>query len=349
MNALDLVALLLEADQPSAGDKTGVYIFGPGLPKGHIAKSVDAAIVHLRHFKIIPQGAPDDVKMLDALIDKGYVFIIKHHPGNVEVIGKKVPVRVSSEVADQAEQFLGLEQHDAVAYRKHTTDSPKRMLVDYVLHGSKEMEQAEKQKQQAAKEKRTVPTRQLGDIDPQEQGWKEPPTGQGYEGEFMPSDAPVEIGLVYKDTEKGLRVMEVIPGGPAAQAGMQAGDFIVQVREFVPTGSDEKIGPYYVYNKRDMDWVLRKADPQHAIPFRWYRGDQEMTWPIKPEPKKEQAAGQGAQVHIPGEEVRRYFQRPKVKRQGPYQRTFTRKLMKPNEPTPARETGNERPNVSSVT
>jgi len=360
MNAREIVNLLLEADEMSAGDQTGVYIFGPGLPSdGYVAKSVDQAIIHLRHFKIIPKGTPDDVRMLDALVDKGYTFLIKHHPGNVEVIGRSVPVRTTPEGAEKAEKMLGLEKHDAVAYRKHTTDSPKRLHVDRVLYGSKDAEREEQAQEQTAKEQRSVPTQQLGKIDPEEEGFNAPAHGVGYsEREAMPLNAPVNVGFQYDmNSEQGIQVMEVIPNGPAAQAGLRAGDIIIQTGKFAPADGGEPIGPFYVYNTNHLSYVLRKADPKYPISFRVHRGDKDMWIPIKPEPKPKQTQQQGPEMTIPAAEVQaasaKPGQRPKLNLQGRLAKMMAQPSkphpLIPNAKTPARETGNQGANVSSLT
>jgi len=359
MNAREIVNLLLEADEMSAGDRTGVYVFGPMLPpQGFVAKSVDQVISQFRFLKIIPKGTPDDVRMLDALVDKGYTFLIKHHPGNVEVIGRNVPVTTTPEAADRASQFLGLEKHDAVAHRKHTTDSPKKLDVDRVLYGSKDAEQAAKAKEQTAKERRSVHTQHFGALDPKKAGFDAPAHGVGYsEREAMPLNAPVNVGFQYDmNSEQGIQVMEVIPNGPAAQAGLQAGDIIIQTGKFAPADGGEPIGPFYVYNTNHLSYVLRKADPKYPISFRVHRGDKDMWIPIKPEPKPKQTQQQGPEMTIPAAEVQaaaKPGQRPKLNLQGKLAKMMAQPSkphpLIPNAKTPARETGNQGANVSSLT
>lgn len=377
MNARDIVSLLLEADQPAGGNRQGVYIFGPHLPnEGYSVPDLEQAVADFRHFGLIRQGAENSSQLLDWMVKQGYTFFFKKGPNEVEVIGK-VPAETTPNGQKRAAQYLSLDRKEKVQYRATPTSTPTEMNVDYALFGSKELERDQREQEKTAQEqqreqektaqqkqaeqeklakaKRSVPTQQLGNIDPEEEGWKDPPTGVGYSAkdEFSQLDAPLEVGFVYKDTNKGLRVMEVVPGGSAAQAGLQAGDFIVQVREFKPKNSDELVGPYYVYNEKHLRYVLRNADPDHLIPFRVYRGDLPVNVPIKAEPKKQpqpQSAHPGAEIHIPGEEARQFFKRPtRSKRTGPYQRTFTKKLMRPNDRTPASETGNQPPNVSALT
>ena len=321
MNVREIVNRLLEADLTSAGDATGVYIFGPGLPSvGFAAKDVNQVILHLRRSGIIPKETNDDVRMLDALVDKGYVFMIKHAPGDVEVIGSRLPVATTPEGAEQAEKLLGLGQHEAVAYRKHTTDGAQRLPVDRVLYGSKDMEQAEQER------KKQGPVARV-------QGKRAAPARNAVKGgESAPLNAPVSVGFQYAlNSQQGIQVMEVIPGGPAAQAGLQAGDTIVQTGKFAPEGGGEPVGPFYVYNTNHLAYVLRRADPRYPISFRVHRGDQDLWIPIKPELKAPVQPGtappRGRMAKLTG----------------------TAPLTQPNAPTPARETGNQPANISSIT
>lgn len=357
MNARDLVNRLLEADQATLSDRTGVYIFGPYLPdKGYAVPSMEQAIKDLETYGLIQKGANVDQAM-NYLVSIGYTFFLKKAPGDIEVIGR-VPAHTTNEGQKRAAQYLGLDRQDKVQHRANYTATPKALDVDYVLFGSKELERDRREQEKAAKEKRTVQTQQLGKIDPEEQAWKEPPTGVGYSGDIMPINAPLEVGFVYNEMEEGLRVEEVVPGGPSAQAGLLAGDIIYGVHPFKARDSDEEVtGPrgkgFDLNQGKHLEYVLRKADPNQLLSFRVYRGDKPVNVPIQPQVKPAPETQRGAQeTFIPGEEVRQFFQkqRPRSKRTGPYQRTFTRKLkVRPNEPTPAATTGNEPANVSSIT
>lgn len=309
MNAREIVGLLLEADL-SAGDRTGVYIFGPGLPpEGFASVGVDEAIKHLRQTGGIPKETPDDVRMVDHLVDKGYSFLIKHHPGNIEIISRRLPVQTTPEGADKAAVFLGLEHHENVAYRKHTTDSPAQLPVDKVLYGAKSLEQPQAQGQPSPKQKK-APRKKVED--------------------FTPLNAPVTLGITFDmGSKQGVIVREVHPGGPAALAGLQAGDTIVQSGEFVSHGG-QQIGPFHVYNQKHLAYVLRNADPKYAVPFKIIRGDRAVWLPMQPTVKKEPQPPQTrAEVQPEAQPPAQDFQ--------------------PNDPTPTRETGWLPPNTSSLT
>lgn len=304
MNAREIAGLLLEVDM-SAGDRTGVYVFGPGLPPdGYGAKDVNDAIEHLRKVGGIPENTPDDVRLVDQLVDRDFSFLIKHHPGNIEVISKGVPVQTTPEGADKAANFLGLTNHEAVAYRKHTTDSPTQLEADRVLYGAKSLEQ----QNQPAKQKK-APRKKTED--------------------FTPINAPVTLGITFDmGSRKGVIVREVHPGGPAAQAGLQAGDTIIQSGEFV-SNDGQQVGPFHVYNQKHLAYVLRTADPNYAIPFKVIRGDRGLWLPMQPQQKQQPANKQVPPSQRPVQVVQR--------------------TVAPNTPDPARETGNQPPNVSSLT
>ena len=317
MNACEIVSLLLEADV-SGGDRTGVYIFGPKLPKaGFMAKDIEQAVEHFRQIGVIPQGTPNNTAMVDQLVNNGYVFIIKHDPGNVEVIGNRVPVTTTPEGVEQVQMLMGLQPESVVAIRKHTKDSIKTEMFGQVLHGVEDVPQAQ--------------TKAV--VQPRTAAQAQPKTRTQPDQDFTPITAPVSLGFTFDmGSKEGVIIKEVHPAGPAAQAGLQAGDVIVQTSEFV-THEGETAGPYYVYNQKHLEYVLRKADPQYAIPFRIVRGDREVWLPILPEQKQPKQA----RVQPPPERVK----------SPPAQSAVARTV--PNEPSPARQTGNQPPNVSSLT
>lgn len=371
MNAREIVDLLLEADQTSAGDPTGVYIFGPNLPKeGYSTPSVETAINEFRKFGIISPDVRDKPGLVDELVRMGYTFFLKKAPGDIEVIGR-VPAKTTPDGQERASQYLGLEKHDRVAYRRTPTATATTLDVDQVLFGSKASAEA-------AKKKRQHYSKYFGYIDPEEEGFKPPPYGVGYKAaeEMVPLNAPAEIGMTYDlDSKDGIHVAEVRPGGPAAQAGLRAGDVIVQTGKFARRDGKEPKA-YAVENPSHLEFVLKMADPQYAIPFRVVRGDADFYLPIQPIEK--QRAGEGSTMHIPAAEIQAATgqapqppvepepttpqaypaKRPSRAKQmflglrGTKRPTAQRRLplrYPPNEPTPSRETGNPPANVSSLT
>lgn len=382
MNAHEIVNLLLEADNPSAGDSSGVYIFGPHLPvTGMVKQSVEQAVAQLRQIGVIPQDAKNTVHMLDQLVDQGYTFIIKHHAGNVEVIGQNIPVRTTSEGMEEAVQLLGLEKHDKVAYRKYATGTVTQMNVEQVFQSSKELEQG----QQANAAPEQAPDNPAAVPKQQQQPAPDPEVG-----DFQLLNAPLQIGVTFdRQSRDGIQVVEVHPSGPAAQAGIQAGDVITGTGEFV-TNQSRIVGPYTTKNPKELEIVLGMASPQYPLPFRVQRGGQERWFPVqpkpseKPTPKTDPLAGMRG---VTGEQVQRVagFNAYKPKEQThqfasveqqpappktptqyqgarPKQTSMARQLfagqrrpqqrrlkLKPNEPAPARETGHTGANVSSLT
>lgn len=308
MKSIEIVNLLLEADY-SAADGSGVYMFGPRLAKeGSYSKDFVEAVKRLRQLNIVPHGTPDSSRLLDKLVDQGYVFIFKHNPGNVEVIGRHLPVRTTTEGADKAMQALGLNNHVAVAYRKHSEDSPKRLQVDQVLYGSKELD--EPSRKQSVK--------------------KSEPATKG--ADMRPINAPFTIGITFDLRSKnGIKVVEVHPGGPAAQAGIQAGDIIGGTGEFY-SKDGSTVGPYRIDTVKDLENTLKMTGGRYAVPFRIIHGSIEKFIPLLPQTKgKSGASGAGAVTVTPS-------------------MTDTQKnTYQPNELNPTRETGNLSANVSALT
>lgn len=332
----------------SAGDKTGVYVFGPSLPqKGYNAPDIETIVNNFIRYGLIPPSA-NTQNVFDHLVRMGYTFFIKKDPGHVEVIGP-IPAKTTPEGEARAAQYLGLDNKDQVQYRQTPTSASKPMLVDYVLHGSKELEREQREQQKAAKERRSVPTKEFGKIDPAAEKFKAPAHPLGYSGEeFQPLGAPAYLGIVYdQGSNQGVVLREIIPGSPAAQAGLRAGEVIVQGRYISKQG--QPMGPFYVYNVDHLSKLLTRADIQYPIQLRVVRGHGDMEWvPVMATPAPQK---QGSEMHIPAQEVQASARKPRKPPTKPaaVQRSFARKLFRPNEPTPARETGNQPPNVSSLT
>ena len=366
MNAREIVSLFLEAagdNESSVGDRTGVYIFGPRLPEGgYNAKDLAQAFGDLEDAGVLPQGSALKSRYtLEQLIQSGYTFFIKHDPGNIEVFGH-IPVRTTTDGKEQAMQFLGLQKADKVKYRKSPTSSDQTMNVEQTMFGSNEIEKEAQQKEKQGKEQRSVQTQNLGPIDPKEENFPNPPTGVGYSADMMPINAPVEVGFTFDlGSTEGVIIKEVHPGGPAAQAGLQAGDVIVQSGKFA-TPDGEPIGPFYVYNQKHLEYVLRKADPQYPIPFRVVRGDREHWLPIMPKVKEAPQAAPAQQAQPQQPQQAQPQQAAPAKK--PVQQSMAKSLfagqkpvgprqqklkLRPNEPSPERETGNASANVSSIT
>jgi len=183
--------------------------------------------------------------------------------------------------------------------------------INFALFGSKELENPKPKIEPTKKATPVEPTKKAAPVgrpgkrqasndystaDLSQHGY--PATGQGYSGgeDMTQINAPVEVGLTFDmNSNKGIAVKEVHPGGPAAQAGLQAGDVIVQTGQFM--GKDQKEhGPYYVHDQNNLQDVLRLVDPQYPISFRVIRGDQEHWLPIHTTPKKEPQLGPPAEV-----------------------------------------------------
>ena len=338
MNACEIVSLLLEADV-SGGDRTGVYIFGPRLPQnGHVSRDMPQALIHLRHLKVIPPDLRDSTTMIDKLVSEGYTFVIKHDPGNIEVIGKRAPIPITAEGRERLMAHMGLDQDSTVAYKKYTLVGATQKSVNELFYDIKDTPKPEGQRAEGPKptaKEQAVATREqevqtaMADF---------PKTGKGYSGDFIPVNAPVSLGFTFDmDSKEGVIIKEVHPGGPAAQAGLQAGDVIVQTGEFV-SREGEDLGPFYVHNQKHLEYVLRKLDPTHMIVFRVIRGDKEVWLPMQAQQKQAEQQQQARQTSM----TRKLFANEKRPRQ-------RRLNFKPNEPSPARQTGNQPPNVSSLT
>jgi len=343
MTAQAIASLLLETEQPSGGDRNSVYVFGPGLPaKGHVARDMNQAIIHLRWYRLIPTNLRDGAQVIDELVKQGYLFLLKHGPGNVEAIGR-IPAATTPEGAERARYLMGLKEEDSVAHRRSMQDAPKKVDLEQVLQGSRSLERATEQ--QAAPEGETVgaPAAEGAPGTAAVQSRPDPEAR-----DFALLRAPIQIGITFdKQSRDGVVVMEVHPSGPAARAGVKAGDVLLHTGEFV-TNQSRIVGPYTVSTPKQLEIVLGMADPQYALPIKVRRGGQELWLPIHPtkaETKQAAAAAKAA-----------------GKTSAPRQQSMTRKLfagnapaarqgrlkLAPNEPPPTRKSGNTPANVSAL-
>jgi len=353
MNAREIVSLLLETEDRSVSERTGVYVFGPRLPEhGFNAKDLEQFFGAMEQVNILPKDAVKDRTTLDRLVKDGYTFFLKHDPGNIEVIGK-IPANTTPEGQDKAMQYLGLQKGDKVKYRRLPSGNGQATTVERTMLGTKP---------KPAVQDEPVKTKELGVIDPKKENFTAPKIGVGYRGDIMPLNTPVNVGFHYAmNSTEGIQIMEVIPGGPAAQAGLQAGDVIIQTGKFAPADGSKPIGPFYVYNARHLEYVLRKASPDYPISFRVHRGDKDMWLPIMPEVKQKSMPQQTQQTQQAQAQPQQTQQTQAGKKpiqtsmaktlfaghnRGPRQRQLK---LAPNEPSPARETGNPPANISSVT
>lgn len=325
MNAREIVDLLLENDA-NAGERTGVYIFGPDLPReGYNAADLPQAFADFEQTEVIPKGSGSRSGLMDQLVRAGYTFFIKKAPGDIEVIGK-IPAHTTPEGQERAAQFLGLDRHHSVQYRLTPTGTSKQMNVDAVLFGSKAME---KPKPGAPKKPAEQPG--LPDVN----------TGYADRGEIMPLNAPLDLGITIDlDSKEGVIIREVHPGGPAAQAGIEAGAVIISTGKFAKADGSEPQS-YWVQTPKHLEFVLRTADSQYPIPFRIVQGDGDEYVPIMPRQKKqsapdteERAVGRGATRDAAADDL---VAKVRTKKQ------------QPNAVAPTHQTGHAPANVSTLT
>ncbi|RME02427.1 MAG: serine protease [Planctomycetota bacterium] len=84
-----------------------------------------------------------------------------------------------------------------------------------------------------------------------------PPTGQPY------------LGVYVQNTPKGLKIISLVPGGPAAKGGLQKGDYLLA------------IGGKKVSTIQDLLVRLRQQKPGQMVDITFRRGKQILTIPIK--------------------------------------------------------------------
>ena len=317
MNARSLVNLMLEADQMSASNRTGVYIFGQGMPPGgfHAVDLLDA-FAKMEKTGFLRKGASKERGVVDWLVSTGHTFLIKVDPQNIEVIGP-VPVNLTPEEQENVEYFLGMGAHDRVMHKASQFDAGKPLDVAAVLRSSKQKEQAQDTEKEPSKSARSAELAQLA------KGLKAPPAAKK---KPIPK---VMIGIKINDNNPDIFCAEEPAAGtPAARAGFKKGDMIVGVGRFTDEEGNAR-GPYHFDEKtgvEDFYRVLCLAGTETVLPFQVWRGDVKTTIMVQPVAKPVRVA-------------------PAAAGQAP----AAKPAMQPNAPEPTRQTGNQPANVSSLT
>ena len=314
--------VLLEADQVSPASRTGVYIFGPKLPNGGFAaKDLEVGMQQLEKAGFLPKGTlakHSAIDVMNSLIRYGYTFVSKVDGKDVEVIGK-IPIQVPAEEKDSASQFLGLDQKTTIAYKAHPTDNKRMLNADQVLFGAKIEQEGEP----------GDPDEDLGTP----------------KATRPPLPLTLGLGKFNWNDGDGLFIENLEPGGSAALAGIQVGDKIVGVESFKDRQGKTRPG-YMIHNGNNLYNILKAAAPDQQMTFNVQRGDRYYDFPMKPRvftPPGEQTPAQPEPEMQPPP-------RPRAqRRRQAFDRARQTARVEPNEPTPSRETGNVKPNVSALT
>lgn len=105
----------------------------------------------------------------------------------------------------------------------------------------------------------------------------------------------INIGVGSEDAE-GVKVISVSPGGPAARAGLQAGDLLVRIDDVVLKRDDERSARGKLLQR------LRGVAPGQTVKVEYRRGNQKATVDVKaeaPEPFDVHVAGPPSPLDAP--------------------------------------------------
>ncbi len=121
---------------PVSSSRTGAYIFGPDMPAGgFFAKDLLDAFAKMEKTGFLRKGATKERGLVDWLVSRGYTFMIKVDPQNIEVIGS-LPISLTSKEQENVVYFLGLNANDRVIHKASEFDDGREVNVSYVLYGS---------------------------------------------------------------------------------------------------------------------------------------------------------------------------------------------------------------------
>jgi PDZ domain len=147
-----------------------------------------------------------------------------------------------------------------------------------------------------------------------------------YYAEAQAPAAAVKLGFdMDAARQNGIYVAAVDPNSPASRAGLTAGDTIYQIGPYYSKAQRDYRGPFRLQTPRHLEQVLAELNPDVPVPIQVIRGGGSLKLAIVPEAAAPRQASD-------------------------QQQTYTNPKTVPGRaPTPASQTGNQPPNVSSLT
>jgi len=362
-----IVACLLEA-VPSGT----TLRFGPGDdPYGEEFFSYEAALEGNRE---------------DEMLAKGHSFATQKNPGDIGVYSLKPQIGTMEKGTELIAQTFGIDPETNVNFSNKSGAPGKPIpLKDifrerpmYKKSGEPEPEVDRKNPVKAAgvaHQPSDVPDKEMMQPDAEREKYV-----QSLQGQPTVQNIPLDFGMEVDSTwrQGGVLVSHVIPGGAAAQAGLQAGDRITKVEFETSKGY---WGPYQVKTLDEFKRLRSFMEPGYNAGVKYIRGGHEYPAGIKlqkieptpvtagspqrPEQQRPDNPFQRAWVEMEkdkadlssltvGELAQYHRLTPKqvvsiLDRMGARARDYIPHQQQPNERDPASVTGNQPANPSALT
>lgn len=357
-----IVACLLEATS------TGTTLrFGPGDdPYGEEFFSFVAALEGNRE---------------DEMLAKGHSFATQKNPGDIGVYSLKPQIPTMEKGTELIAQTFGIDPETKVNFSNKSGAPGKPIPLKDVF---RERPMHKKSGEPEPEVPRANPVKAAGvahqpsdvpDKDMMQPDAEREKYVQSLQGKPVVQNIPLDFGMEVDSTwrQGGVLVSHVIPGGPAAQAGLQTGDRITRV-EFET--SQGYWGPYKVRTLDEFKRLRSFMEPGYHAGVKYVRGGHEYPAGITPTPAKAGQEQRPAQerpdnpfqratvameqdkADLPGltvGELAQYHQlTPKqvvaiLNKMGARAKDYIPSEQQPNEQEPASVTGNQPANPSALT
>lgn len=359
-----IVACLLEASP-----KGTTLRFGPGDdPYGEEFFSLGDAL-----------EGQDEAEM----INRGYTFMVQKNPGDIGVYGAKPQISTLEKGIQLVAQTFGISPETKVNFSPASGAPGKPIPLKDVLR-----ERPMRGKSGEMAPERENPVKAAGvaaqPADVEEPEMEQPDIerekyvhkwqGQQPVAQNVPLDFGMEVDSTYRQV--GVLVSHIIPSGPAALGGLEAGDRIVRLHFETEDGS---WGPYKITTLPVFKFLRSFMQPGYTVGMDVIRGGNQISLSVRPKyaktasqsgPEMEVGTAEANEFNrawsgmeqdrnnLPSLTVRELAQAYRIEPQqvvfilnklGARTRDYIPTEQQPNEREPARVTGNQPANPSALT
>ena len=234
------------------------------------------------------------------MMQKGYSFVTQKNPGDIGVYSLKPKIGTMERGTELIAQTFGIDPETKVNFSSESGAPGKPIPLKDVLRERPMLNKTgapepERQNPVKAVGVASQPADQPQDMlqpDPEREAYV-----QSLQGKPAIRNAPLDFGMevditTYSRGGGGALVSHVIPGGPAAQAGLRAGDRITKVSFETSAGS---WGPYAVRNLDDFKRLRSFMEPNYNVGIKYIRGGHEYPTGIRFQDIEPTPAKAGAQ------------------------------------------------------
>jgi hypothetical protein len=219
------------------------------------------------------------------MIGRGYAFMTQKNPGDIGVYGTQPQISTLEKGLGLVAQTFGIQPETLVNFSQLPGAPGKPIpLKDILRERPIEKTKRTPERKSAVKADKAVaqpaaepePEAVLDPSDPEREKYV-----QSLQGKPVVQNVPLsfgmEVDLTYRQV--GVLVSHIIPGGPAALAGLEAGDRITKLQFETSEGS---WGPYAVKTLAEFKRLRSFMQPNYTVGVWYIRGGLEDSTGIRP-------------------------------------------------------------------